>query len=393
MKRKVCVITGSRADYGLMRLLIQGIEKSDTLTLQLIATGMHLSSQFGFTVREIEKDGFNIDFKIDSLTGGDTPREIALSISKTLIGCSQAFDILCPDLIVVLGDRFEIFAAATAALVSGIPLSHIHGGESTLGSYDESFRHSITKMSQIHFVATEEYRNRVIQLGENPNFVFKTGAIGNDDIQDVETLTSDDLERELGIQLRKRNLVVTFHPATLDPNPVKNQLRELLKALDGRPDTTIIFTGANADTGGTVINSMIKRFVREHQNAYFFESLGRKLYLSCLANFDGVVGNSSSGIIEAPSFKVGTVNIGNRQQGRIQAKSIVNCNARESEIREAIDEIYSSEFRANLAVCKNPYEGEGVVEKIISVIESISLKEIRLKPFFNVQMEKTGQNL
>jgi GDP/UDP-N,N'-diacetylbacillosamine 2-epimerase (hydrolysing) len=324
MSRKICVVTGSRADYGLLRFVMQEIKDDPELTLQLIATGMHLSPTFGLTYKEIEGDGFNISVKVETLTSSDTSVGISHSIARGITGCAEALSMLKPDLIVVLGDRFEIFASVVAALVAKIPVAHIHGGETTIGAFDEGIRHSITKMSHLHFVAAEKYRTRVVQLGENPKNVFLVGGLGVDGIKKISLLGKEELEYSLGIEFRPRNLLITFHPATLEDVTAETQMKELLTALSRLQNTSLLFTMPNADTGGLVLIKMVAEFVESHDNAYSFISMGQQRYLSCIAQVDGVVGNSSSGLTEVPSFKKGTINIGTRQLGRLQAPSVIN---------------------------------------------------------------------
>jgi GDP/UDP-N,N'-diacetylbacillosamine 2-epimerase (hydrolysing) len=381
MKRKICVVTGSRADYGLLSLIMQRINDDPELVLQVIATGMHLSHTFGLTYREIEADGFNIDFKIETLSSSDTPVGIAESISKGLIGCAEAFNCLQPDVIVVLGDRFEIFAATTAALVTKIPVAHLHGGETTVGAFDEAFRHSITKMSHLHFVAAEEYGKRVIQLGENPKNVFLVGGLGVDAIQNFTLLNKDELESSLGVKFESKSLLVTFHPVTLEDETSDIQMAELLSALSDLSDTTLLFTLPNADTGGLVLIRMIEEFVESHRNAHSFISLGQKRYLSCIAQVDGVVGNSSSGLTEVPSFKKGTINIGDRQLGRLQASSVINCAPEEVQIRDAIGVLYSEGFKKSLLTVINPYGEGGASFKVVNALKTASLRGIIKKTF------------
>jgi len=316
MTRKICVITGTRAEYGLLRWVMQGIKDDPELTLQVIATGMHLSPEFGLTYREIEKDGFQIDRKVEMLTSSDTPVGIAKSMGLGLIGFAEALNELNPDLIVVLGDRFEIFAAVAAALVARMPVAHLHGGEITEGAFDEALRHSITKMSHLHFVAAEEYRQRVIQLGEQPERVFLVGGLGIDNIKRLKLLDRAELEASIDFQLGAKNLLITFHPVTLETSTAEDQMAELLAALAELKDTQLIFTMPNADTDGRALIKMVQQFVAEHPNARAYTSLGQLRYLSCAAQVDGVVGNSSSGLAEVPSFKKGTINIGDRQRGR-----------------------------------------------------------------------------
>jgi len=381
MKRKICVVTGSRADYGLLRLVMKRIKAEPSLTLQTIATGMHLSPTFGFTYKEIESDGFEIDKKVECLSLSDSPIAIAEAMAKSLSGCAKAFDELKPDLVLVLGDRFEIFAACSAALLAKISIAHIHGGEVTVGAYDEAFRHSITKMSSFHFVATEEYKKRVIQLGENPNTVHLVGGLGVDAIKELKLLSKDEIEQTLGIKFANKSLLVTFHPATLEDQAPAEQVRELLAALSDRSDTTLIFTMPNADTGGLEIMEQIRGFVDNNDNAYVFESLGQLNYLSCMAIVDGVVGNSSSGILEAPTLKVGAVNIGGRQLGRSQSESVINSPAIREQLGLALEKLYSRDFRSTLQTCKSPYGEGGASRMIVKVLSESSFEGIIQKTF------------
>jgi GDP/UDP-N,N'-diacetylbacillosamine 2-epimerase (hydrolysing) len=384
MKRKICVVTGSRADYGLLRLVMAGINKDPELALQVIATGMHLSPTFGLTYKEIEADGFRIDFKVETLNSSDSPVGISESISKGLIGCAEAFSHLQPDFIVVLGDRFEIFAAATAALITKIPVAHLHGGETTVGAFDEAFRHSITKMSHLHFVAAEEYRNRVIQLGENPRNVFLVGGLGVDIIREVTLLTKEELERSLGIEFQLKSLLITFHPVTLEEETSQVHMKELLSALSELSDTTLLFTMPNADTGGLELIKMVEEFVALHSNAHSFISLGQQRYLSCIAQVDGVVGNSSSGLTEVPSFKKGTINIGTRQLGRLQASSVINCEPKEDQIRGAIKKLYTNNFKDSLSIAMNPYGEGGASVAIVNALKTAALDGIIKKSFHDL---------
>jgi GDP/UDP-N,N'-diacetylbacillosamine 2-epimerase (hydrolysing) len=325
MNRKICVITGTRADYGLLRWVMQGIKDDADLNLQIIATGMHLSPEFGLTYKAIEADGFEIARKVEMLTSSDTPLGIAKSMGLGMIGFADALNELNPDLMVVLGDRFEIFAAVATALVARIPVAHLHGGETTEGAFDEAFRHSITKMSHLHFVAADEYKQRVIQLGEQPEHVFLVGGLGIDNIKRLKLLGRNSLEADLGFKFGKKNLLITFHPVTLENSSAVTQMEALLAALVQLEDTQLIFTMPNADTDGRTLIKMVEQFASQHANAHAFTSLGQLRYLSCIAQVDGVVGNSSSGLAEVPSFKKGTINIGDRQRGRLQATSIINC--------------------------------------------------------------------
>jgi len=384
MSRKICVITGARADYGLLRWVMHGIKDDPELTLQIIATGMHLSPEFGLTYQAIEQDGFRIDRKIEMLTSSDTAVGIAKSMGLGMIGFADVLCELKPDLIVVLGDRFEIFAAVSAALVARIPVAHLHGGEKTEGLIDEAIRHSITKMSQLHFVAAEAYRQRVIQLGEQPDHVFLVGGLGIDSIKNLQLLTRPELESSLDFKFGVKNLMVTFHPVTLEMATAASQMQELLAALAKLKDTNLIFTLPNADTDGRILIQMVLNFVDQHPKARVYTSMGQLRYLSCIAHVDGVLGNSSSGLLEVPSFKKGTINIGDRQRGRLQAESVINCEPTQSSISTAITQLYSADFQAALLKVTNPYGEGGASRVIVSTIKSISLNEILKKRFHDV---------
>ncbi len=388
MKRKICVITGTRAEYGLLPKIMQGIQDDPELTLQIIATGMHLSPEFGLTYQVIEQDGFKIDRKVEMLTSSDTPRGIAKSMGLGLIGFADALHDLHPDLILVLGDRFEIFSAVSAALVARIPVAHVHGGETTEGSIDEALRHSITKMSHLHFVAAEEYRQRVIQLGEHPDRVFLVGGLGVDTIKHMQPLDRNALEQSLGLQLGEKSLLVTFHPVTLELGTAADQMAELLATLDTLPNTQLVFTMPNADTDGRVLIRMIEQFVAQHANARAYASLGHLRYLSCLAHVDGVVGNSSSGLLEAPSFQKGTINIGDRQRGRLQASSIINCEPTRQSIAFALKHLYSAGFQSGLRNVRNPYGEGGAIEKILATLKTAVLDGVLKKSFFDSSQQK-----
>ena len=384
MNRKICVVTGSRADYGLLRSVIQAIKDDPNLDIQVVATGMHLSPTFGLTYKEIEADGFFIDEKVEVLNEFDTPYEISQSIAKGITGCAKVFSKLEPDLVLLLGDRFEIFSAAIAAYVALIPIAHIHGGELTGGALDEAFRHSISKMSSLHFVAAEEYKKRLIQLGENPKNIYLAGGLGVESIKRHKLLNKQELENELNIKFLDKSLLITFHPVTLDIESSELQFKELLEALSNFKDTTLIFTMPNADNGGRKLIKMVEEFVIENKNAKAFISLGQLLYFSCISNMDGVVGNSSSGIIEVPSFKKATINIGDRQLGRLQAESIINCKPLKTDILNAVEKLYSPSFKILLDKVINPYSGTGVNEKIIEVLGTISLDGIIKKAFHDL---------
>lgn len=387
MSRKICVVTGSRADYGLLRWVMQGIKDAPTLTLQVIVTGMHLSPEFGLTYREIEKDGFQIDRRIEMLLSSDTATGVAKSMGLGLIGFADVLQHLQPDLMLVLGDRFEIFAAVSAAMVARIPVAHLHGGETTEGAFDEAIRHSLTKMSHLHFVAADEYRKRVIQLGEQPGSVFLVGGLGIDSIKKIPLLDRPALEASLGFQLGPRNLLITFHPVTLEYATSAQQMAELLAALETLEDTRLIFTMPNADNDGRVLIDMIERFVSSHTNARSFTSLGQLRYLSCIQHVDGVVGNSSSGLTEVPSFGKGTINIGDRQKGRLKAESVIDCTPDRHSIATAIQRLYSPTFQAVLKTVCNPYGDGGASEKIVQVLQDYPLESILKKSFHDIAGE------
>ena len=318
------------------------------------------------------------------LTSSDTPVGIAKSMGLGMIGFADALHELQPDLIVVLGDRFEIFSAVSAALVARIPVAHLHGGEATEGLIDEAIRHSITKMSHLHFVAAEPYRQRVIQLGEQPDRVFLVGGLGIDNIKRLQLLDRDTLETSLDFKLGVKNLLITFHPVTLETATAANQMQELLAALAQLKDTQLIFTLPNADTDGRTLIEMVQNFVKQHINARAFTSLGQLRYLSCIAQVDGVLGNSSSGLAEVPSFKKGTINIGDRQRGRLQADSVINCEPTQVSIASALTQLYSADFQARLHKVTNPYGEGGASEAIISTVKAVSLDEILKKRFHDV---------
>jgi len=370
---------------------MQGIKDDPVLKLQVLATGMHLSRKFGLTYREIEKDGFRIDRKVKMLTGPDTPVGIAKSMGKGLVGFADALNELKPDLIVVLGDRFEIFSAVAAALVARIPVAHLHGGELTEGAFDEAIRHSITKMSHLHFVANEEYRRRVIQLGEQPRRVFTVGGLGIDNICRLKLLKRKELEAVLDFKLGKKNLLITFHSVTLQRDAGVKQMVELLNALGKIKDNKLIFTLPNADTSSRKFIKMVKQFVAQHPNARAYTSLGQLRYLSCIANVEGVVGNSSSGLAEVPSFRKGTINIGDRQQGRLQATSVINCQATHQSIGIAIRRLYSRDFQARLRQVRNPYGTGGASDKVVKALKHCSLDRITKKSFYNMPTCDQGQ--
>jgi len=383
--RKICVITGTRAEYGLLYWLIKMIDEDSDLELQLIATGMHLSPEFGLTYKEIEKDGFHIDKKIEILLSSDTAVGISKSMGLVQISFAEAYEDLKPDLLVVLGDRYEIFAACAVAQIAKIPIAHLHGGEITEGAFDDAFRHSITKMSHLHFTATEEYKNRVIQLGEQPSRVFNVGGLGIDNIKKLKLLNKTEFEKSINFKLNKRNILVTFHPVTLEKSTAKDQFQKLLDAIDTLEVTNVIFTKANSDTDGRIINKMIDEYANKRDNCIEFTSLGQLRYLSALQFVDAAVGNSSSGLLEVPSFEAGTINIGDRQKGRIKAKSVIDCEPRKKDIIQSFIELYSKDFQKKLKKIVNPYGNGGASDKILDVIKNIDLNHILKKSFYDIK--------
>lgn len=383
--RKICVITGSRAEYGLLSSLMSAIEADNELQLQVVATNMHLSPEFGLTYREIENDGFHINKKVEMLLSSDTANATTKSVGLATIGFADAFEDLKPDLIVVLGDRFEILAAVTATLFYKIPVAHLHGGEITEGAYDDSIRHAITKMSHLHFTSTDEYRSRVIQLGEQPNRVFNVGAIGVENIKNTPLLSKAELEESLGFQLGEKSLLVTFHPVTLEHATAEMQCQNLLDALEQFSEYQIIFTLPNSDTDGRIIMRKIEEFTKKYNNrSIAFTSLGKVRYLSALQYVSAVVGNSSSGIIEVPSFGIPTLNIGDRQKGRIAANSVVHCGISKKEISEGLRSIFCEEVGIIADRKQNPYDKQGTVNTICDTIKKTALESLIKKTFYNL---------
>ena len=385
----MCIVTGSRAEYGLLRPVIEGVQAAPDLELQLVATGMHLSAEFGSTWREIESDGVPIAAQVEMLLGSDTAVGVTKSTGLGMIGFADAFATLRPDIVVVLGDRFEILAAATAAMLAAIPIAHLHGGETTEGAFDEAIRHAVTKMAHLHFVAARPYRDRVIQLGESPERVFEVGGLGVDAIGRIDRMSRVELEQDLGIALGARSLVITYHPVTLEPGAAEAQLRAMLEALDlCEPDTTLIFTMPNADTGGRALMTIIDEYVSDRPNAHAFASLGQRRYLSLLGEVDGVVGNSSSGLAEAPSFDIGTVNIGDRQAGRLKATSVIDCAPTLDDIVRALRRLRDPMFAAGLADTVNPYGRAGAGPAIVEVLRAVALDGLVKKRFHDLPIEK-----
>ncbi|ATF15923.1 UDP-N-acetylglucosamine 2-epimerase (hydrolyzing) [Brevibacillus brevis X23] len=388
-RRKICIVTGTRAEYGLLYWLMKEIESDESFELQIVVTGMHLSPEFGLTYKLIEQDGFTIHEKIEMLLSSDTPVGIATSLGLGTIGFASAFDRLKPDIVVVLGDRFETMAAAQAAMIARIPIAHLYGGEITEGLIDEAIRHSITKMAHYHFVSTDSYRKRVIQLGEHPERVFNVGAIGLDNIRKMKLLTKIEFEKSIDFTLGELNFLVTYHPVTLDKIGPEETMVELFAALDDFPNAKVIFTKPNSDTDGRIISKMIDEYVSSNQKrSISFTSLGQLRYLSAIKHVDLVIGNSSSGIIEVPSFKKATINLGNRQRGRYRTDSIIDCDEQRSSIINAIQQGISKEFQQNLQTLQSPYGEEYVSLKILEILRNVDYKDSLMKSFFDIGVEQ-----
>ena len=384
--RTICVVTGSRAEYGLLYPLIKLIADDIELQLQLVATGMHLSPEFGLTYRQIEADGFVIDAKVEMLLSSDTPVGITKSMGLGLIGFADAFERLKPDLIVLLGDRFEAMAAAQAAMVANIPIAHLHGGESTEGVIDEAIRHSITKMSHLHFTSTEPYRQRVIQLGEQPEHVYNVGAIGLDNIRNLMLLDRSAFEQSIDFKLGRLNFLVTYHPLSLSGQDAEQQMERLLAALDHFEQANIVFTKPNADTNGRIIGQLIDKYTAaRNERVVCHTSLGQLRYLSAISHVDVVIGNSSSGIIEVPYMNKPTVNIGRRQDGRVKGLSIIDCDDSTGEIIRAINKALSPDFRQLCNQANSSMYGDGqTAERIIEVLRSVPLDRLLIKSFYTM---------
>lgn len=382
--KRIGIMTGTRAEYGLLKSLMQEINKDNDLELYLIVSGMHLSPEFGMTYKEIEEDGFEINAKVEMLLSSDSPAGISKSIGLGVIGFADEFQRADLDMLILLGDRYEALSAAISAMVMRIPIAHLHGGELTEGAIDEGIRHSITKMSYLHFTSTEEYRRRVIQLGENPERVFCVGAIGVENIKKINLMTKEELERSIHFEIDENTVIVTYHPVTLENNTVEEQFLNLLEVLDRNPKIRMIFTKANADTNGRIVNELIDKYAAQNsERACAFVSLGQKRYLSALKYCRIVIGNSSSGIIEAPSFGKPIINIGDRQKGRICADSVINCGYTQQEIQQAMETALTEEFENKARNCRNPYEKENTAANIISVIKDYLLNDkIKLKKGF-----------
>lgn len=385
--RKIAIVTGTRAEFGLLRPLIKAIQEDEQFYLQLIVSAMHLSSEFGYTVTEIEKQGFPITKKVECLLSSDSAVGVSKSIALAISGFADAFEDLQPDLLIVLGDRTEILGAVIAATSANIPIAHLHGGETTEGAYDEGVRHAITKFSHLHFTATEEYRKRVVQLGENPANVYNVGAIGLDSIKNLKLLEKKKFEDAINKKLKKQNFLITYHPVTLNSNSPLETFHNILSVLDDYKDTLLIFTHANSDKSGRIINEMIEKYVQNNPNkAISFTSLGQLRYLSALQFVDAVIGNSSSGIIEVPIFNIPTINIGDRQKGRISSDSVIDCSEDFSAIKSAVEKALSKSFYDNIQNQKHFFGNGYATEKIVEVLK-IDTKINLKKSFYDINYE------
>ncbi len=381
--KKICIVTGTRAEYGLLKPVIDKVNHADTMELQLVVTGMHLSPEFGLTYREIEEDGYPISAKIEMLLSSDTDVGVTKSMGVALLGFADYFEGNRPDIVVLLGDRYEALMAATAAMMARIPIAHIHGGETTQGAVDEAIRHSITKMSQLHFTATEAYRKRVIQLGEPPENVYCVGALGVENVKAVPLLDRKALEDAIGFTFRPPTIMVTYHPVTLENKTAGEQFANLLDVIGRHGELQVIFTKANADPDGRIVNRMIDDYVEKNPaRCAAYTSLGQLRYLSALQFCDLALGNSSSGIIEVPSFGIPTVDIGDRQKGRVSADSVIHCGNGETDIERALEQAMSQTFKDSIRSVKNPYEGSHTSRQIVEVIEEALNRGIGLKKKF-----------
>lgn len=386
--RKVCIFTGGRAEYGLLRPLLKELSNDPNVELQLLVSGMHLSNEFGLTYQEIEKDGYICNEKVEMVLSSDTPSSIVKSMGLGMIGFSDALERLSPDVLVTLGDRYENMAVVTSAWVCRIPVAHIQGGEKTLGAIDDQFRHCISKLSTLHFVACEEYRKRVVQLGEEPGRVFDVGALNVDALKKIKILSKSELENQLGINFDKPTILATFHPVTLEKNTSKKNFSEFLAALDDLEGVNVIFTKTLADTEGRIINEMIDKYVSlNSSNTVAFTSLGQLRYVSALNYVDVVAGNSSSGVIETPSFKVPTLNIGKREEGRIMADNLICVDQSKESILSGFKKAFSKDFKKELSCMHNPYEKADTAIKIKDILVNYEFTDTTMKDFYDLNFK------
>lgn len=388
MSRKICIVSGTRAEYGLLRPLMKVLRADAEFRLQLVATGAHLSPEFGHTVDHFAADGFSVDACVDMLVHGDSPVAVAKSVGLACIGFADVFRRLAPDLVLLLGDRYEMLAAAQTALLANVPIAHLHGGEVTEGAIDESIRHAITKMASLHFVSTEVYRRRVIQMGEHPDHVWCVGAIGLDSIFERPLRSREALEDDLEMDLSGDVFMITLHPETKkSADEIARATEQMLQALACFPEAAMVFTGANADACGRRINARLQEFVARAANPrriQFRMSLGHERYLSLAKTARVMIGNSSSGILEAHSLGLPCVNLGDRQKGRIRPPSVVDCEAERDAIVQAIQTASSDEFRGRTLGLSSPYGTPGVTERIVTVLRDIDLNKLRQKSFFDI---------
>lgn len=388
MKKKICVITGSRAEYGLMSRLMRLIDNDDDLTLQIVVTNMHLSPEFGLTYKEIEGDGFAIDRKIEMLLSSDSANGTVKSTGLGMIGFADAYETLRPDLILILGDRFEMLAAASAALLYRIPIGHISGGDVTEGAYDDAIRHAITKMSHLHFPTTEIYRKRIIQLGEDPRRVFNVGALNIDNIRHTRLLPLTELRESIRFPIDRQTALVTFHPETLQEKSPADQFEILLQALAYFPTLKLIFTKPNSDTHGRTLIARIDKYVSEQSGRTIaFTSLGHLRYLSCLNEVGLVIGNSSSGLSEAPFFHLPTINLGDRQKGRLRSSSVIDCPVEKDAIISAIQKALDPSFRETIRNAENPYEQPNTAIRILNILKETDFGELSTKSFYDLKTD------
>lgn len=383
--KKICFVTGSRADYGLLTNLMKLVKKDKKFSSSLIVTGSHLSKKHGFTFREILKDNFEIDAKIKLNIIGDKPIDISNYISIAVNNVSKKLNDLKPDLVILLGDRYEIFATGTAAFVLNIPICHLHGGEITNGSKDDTFRHCLTKMSSLHFVSNIKYKKRVLQLGEDPKNIFVVGGFGVDLIKNMKLIPKKKIENNLDFKFKDKNLLIVYHPENSSKKDIIDDFNQILKSLNKLKDTQIIFTNANSDIGGNIINQMIDNYVKNNsKNAIKFKSMGQLNYLSTLKVVDGILGNSSSGILEAPNLKIPTINVGNRQEGRLKAKSILDVPPKSKYICDAIRKIYSKKFKKTLDTVINPYGVGNASFNSLKILKKINFEKLKKKTFNDI---------
>jgi GDP/UDP-N,N'-diacetylbacillosamine 2-epimerase (hydrolysing) len=390
MVRKICVVTGSRADYGLLRNLMKLIQEDANMTLEIIATGSHYSSDHGNTYREIELDGFKIDHKVEILKSFLDEIGVASAMGKAQVEITRILKSSKPEILLVLGDRYEILSAVICALILNIPVAHIHGGELTQGAFDDSIRHAITKISSLHFTSTENNRKRVIQMGESPQNVFNVGGLGVDAIKGLVFTEKNQLEKLIGFKFGQKNLIVTFHPETNSNLLPELQISELLDALSKRSDINYVFTGVNADPGGVEVTKAIENFVSSRENAVLVKSLGQENYISSVHYSDGVIGNSSSGFLEVPSLKRATINIGQRQTGRESSETVINCMCISNEISNSIELIYTAEFRKKLAKGINPYEKGNTAGEIYKILSETNPSDLQIKKFHDLSLPNEG---